>query len=128
MATYVEDLNKCMACGAECCRSLAIEIDAPEDLDDFEDLKWYIYHKGLTVYLDTDGVWNVEIPTKCVHLDREGKCLIYKDRPPVCREFDVVDCNDGDDRSVWFKTAEDVDKYVAELKKQGKLKPGKVFK
>ncbi|MBW2964818.1 YkgJ family cysteine cluster protein [Candidatus Woesearchaeota archaeon] len=121
MKECVEDFETCKACGGECCKSLAIEIPAPKDVDDFQDLKWYLYHTGLTVYLDKDGEWNVEVHLKCKYLDKDGKCTIYGERPPVCRAFEVVGCNNGDDRVVWLKTPEDVDAYVAKLKDEGKL-------
>ena len=122
------DCVKCFKCMGKCCKSVAIEIDTPEDLDDFEDLKWYIYHPGLTVYVGGKGDWNVNMSIGCIHLTKEGKCMIYENRPPVCRDYGVDDCNNCDDKEIVFNTAEDVDAYIAKLRAEGTLKPGKIFK
>ena len=113
--------DKCFECGGECCRSIAIKIDDPEDINDYEDFKWYLYHSGITVYLDTDGDWHVDFPVKCIHLTDDGKCKIYDDRPPVCRDYNVDECDNGDDAVITFETAKDIDKYIVKLKKKGKL-------
>jgi len=43
-----EECKNCDGCPAECCKYVAIEIDTPEDIDDFEDIKWYVSHKNIT--------------------------------------------------------------------------------
>lgn len=113
--------DKCFECGGECCKSVAIRVDEPEDVDDYLDFKWYLFHPGLTVYLDTEGDWHVDVPIKCRHLTKDGRCRIYEERPPVCRDYDVDECDNGDDTVVTFEKPEDVDRYIAKLRARGEL-------
>ncbi|MBN1544454.1 YkgJ family cysteine cluster protein [Candidatus Woesearchaeota archaeon] len=119
--------QKCSACGGACCRSFCIDIDPPQDLDGFQDIKWYLFHRGVTVCLNKDGSWEVDTAIPCMHLDENNGCRIYPDRPPVCRDYTLEDC-EGDDYAEVFRTPEDIDAYVEKLRKEGKLKPGRIFK
>ena len=114
-------MGKCTRCGT-CCTTVGVEIETPETEEDFEDIKWYLYHKGLTVYIDRDGDWNVEIHTKCKHLKKNNTCSMYDNRPSVCKDYDdrVCDICD-DDEVIEFKTAKDVDEHVKKLKEIGAL-------
>lgn len=47
--------------------------------------------------------------------------MIYDSRPPVCRDYYVDECDNGDDAVVTLETPEDVDRHIAKLKKEGKL-------
>jgi Fe-S-cluster containining protein len=125
----VTDCKKCRDCGGECCKSVAIKLEDPQDIDDYLDFKWYIFHPGLTVYLDDEDDWHVDVPIKCRHLKSNSQCAIYKDRPPVCRDYDVKECDNGMDMKIELTTPEEVDSYIAKLKKQGHFtKDGKVKK
>jgi len=128
MTKCAEDLKKCIDCGGECCKSVAVKLDTPEDADDFEDFKWYLFRDGWTVFLDDDGDWHVDIPGRCRHLGVNNNCEAYNERPPVCRDFGVCDCDEGEPGKIVFEKPDDVDKYVCKLKKQGKLKPGTLVK
>lgn len=111
----------CEGCPADCCKYIAIEIDPPEDLEDFEDIKWYVSHKNVNVYVEEDGTWNVEFITPCEHLDSEWKCTIYEKRPKICREYDQDECtfhNNYEEKHT-FKKIEDVEKYIEEIFKKG---------
>jgi len=112
----------CLECDGECCKKLAIEVDEPETEEDFDDVKWYLYHEGVSVFQDKNKVWCVLFDTKCKHLDENGKCEIYEKRPPVCREYSDCDLDNKENYLVYFETPEDVDRYVEELKREGKLK------
>jgi len=83
----------CDKCDDNCCKILVVEIEAPRTRDDFQDIKWYLYHPGISVYIDLDDAWNVQFDSQCKYLDENGKCLIYDKRPPVCRESAVEDCH-----------------------------------
>src|SRR3972149_674299 len=106
----------CNDCEGECCKRIAIPIDNPETLEDYEDLKWYLYHTGLTIYVDNEDDWLVQVPVGCKHL-KGGKCVIYDKRPPICRKSAVADC-ERNIKEVKFelKTPEDVDKHIKSLK------------
>jgi uncharacterized protein len=119
----MRDSKKCRGCGG-CCKTVGVEIETPETLADFEYVKWYIFHKGLSVYIDRDGTWNLEIQTKCNHLNKDHRCDIYNERPPVCREFEASQCDvdedeEDDDSMREFTKPEQIDDYVEELKEKG---------
>ncbi|MBW2964778.1 YkgJ family cysteine cluster protein [Candidatus Woesearchaeota archaeon] len=120
-----EVCRKCAECGATCCRSISVNIDAPKTVSDFDQFKWYVFHKVL-VYMDKDGDWFVEVLNDCIHIDENGLCKIYAERPDVCREFSSVGCEVPDDVAIEFRTADDIDRYVAKLKSAGLLEGEKI--
>ena len=36
--------KNCEGCDAKCCKHVAVEIDEPEEKEDFENIKWYVCH------------------------------------------------------------------------------------
>lgn len=102
-----------------------MNIENPKSVSDFEQFKWYVFH-GVSVYMDHDGDWFVEVPHNCIHLDEKDLCRIYDQRPDVCREFSSVGCEIPDDVAIEFRTADDIDRYVAKLKSAGLLDGQKV--
>ena len=87
-----ENSTTCDECPVLCCKYVAMEIDTPENLEDFEDIKWYTAHKNVNVYVEEDGTWNVEFLTPCEHLSDNGRCMIYENRPSICREYEQDEC------------------------------------
>lgn len=109
----------CKECDGNCCKLLVIEIDTPETKDDYEDIKWYLFHKGVCVYIDKDDCWNVQFDSKCKHLTKDDTCAIYEKRPPVCKNYHVKDCDmNTKDICEIFETSEE---YEAWLKKNKKF-------
>lgn len=105
----------CEECEGECCKKLAFHVEARLKKEDFEDLKWYLYHEGVIVYIDNEGDWMVQVPIKCTKLDKNGRCTIYDKRPPICRKSEVEDCEKNtNEMAVVFKTAKDLEKYMKE--------------
>lgn len=103
----------CSECRGECCKKLAFQVEKPRTKEDFEDMKWYLYHEGVLVYIDNCGDWMVQVPVKCTKLDKDGRCTIYKDRPPICRNSAVKDCEmNTNEMDVIFKTVEDLEDYI----------------
>ena len=97
---------------------LVVEIETPETKDDFEYVKWYLFHKGVCVYIDNDDAWNVQFDSKCKHLDKKGRCMIYEKRPPVCREYHVKDCDmNREEIKEFFETAEEYEEWLEKNKK-----------
>lgn len=76
----------CIACGAQCCRYVAIEIDKPTNKRDFENIRWYLLHENVYVFIDHDNVWHVEFRTKCRALGEDQRCHEYDTRPQLCRD------------------------------------------
>ncbi|MBN1644961.1 YkgJ family cysteine cluster protein [Candidatus Woesearchaeota archaeon] len=109
----------CEECGAKCCRYIAVETDPPDCLDDWDQIKWLLMHEGVSVYLDNEDDWIIEVTTKCKNLGPGNKCKIYNNHPDLCKDHDIKTCvmnGKGKVEKILFKTAEDVDSY---LKKTG---------
>jgi len=83
--------HPCFEC-ALCCRYIAIEIDAPTTNREYDYLVWYLYHPGVSVFVDWDGAWFVRFETRCHHLTPQGLCGVYEQRPAICQDFDWKDC------------------------------------
>ena len=80
-------------------------------------MKWYLYHEGIEIYIDNEGDWMVQVPIKCEKLDKNNKCTIYEDRPPICRMSKVKDCEKNtNEMDVVFKTVKDLEKYLKNRK------------
>jgi Fe-S-cluster containining protein len=85
--------NLCEDCTGLCCRYFALPIETPEDRDDYDDIRWYLCHEDISVFVE-DGDWYVNIKNKCRHLDEQThKCRIYPDRPKICRKYKAADCD-----------------------------------
>jgi Fe-S-cluster containining protein len=83
--------HPCFEC-ALCCKYIAIEIDAPTTNREYDYLVWYLYHPGVSVFVDWDGAWFVRFETRCRHLTPQGLCGIYAERPGICQDFDWTVC------------------------------------
>jgi Fe-S-cluster containining protein len=83
--------HPCFNC-AGCCKYIAIEIDEPTTMQEYDYLIWYLVHPGVTVFVDWENGWFVKFDTRCQHLQPNGMCGIYETRPAICRDFDWKDC------------------------------------
>lgn len=119
--TQKKDLT-CEGCNGKCCKSVAIEIDTPQSIEEFEDIKWYVVHKNVNVYVNEDYEWYVEFLTPCEFLDDGGKCIIYNKRPQICRNYSQEEClhHNSYDEKYTFKKLEDIEKYLEEVFNKGK--------
>lgn len=114
----------CSSCNAACCKYVAMEIDVPEDLDDFENIKWYVAHENVSVFVEEDYTWNLEFVTPCIYL-KDNLCSIHEDfvsnpsvsRPKICREFSVEQCPYHNDyiEKYRFSSISDVENYIKEV-------------
>ncbi|MCB9897424.1 MAG: YkgJ family cysteine cluster protein [Planctomycetes bacterium] len=116
-ATPPSDLSfeqsKCGQCTALCCHYFALEIDAPEERADFENLRWYILHEDTELFID-GGAWFLQINRKCTWL-AGNKCGRYEDRPAICAEYDNTECDlDGITAERHFRTIEELEAYREE--------------
>lgn len=125
----MEEKKTCESCNAACCRYVALEIDTPETLKDFEDIRWYVAHKNIHVYVEEDGTWNLEFITPCEHLREDNHCDIHEmfvenpklRRPAICGDFDTSQCphHNPYKEMFSFRSIEDVDKYIEEIFNKG---------
>ena len=114
-----KDKNPCYGCSL-CCRYVALEIDTPEDDEDWDNIYWYLLHKNVWVWIDNDDSWNLQFNTPCEKLTKEQWCGIYKDRPMVCKRYTSDACErygEGKAYKLLFKNAEEFQKWFKEGKK-----------
>jgi Fe-S-cluster containining protein len=76
----------CTDCDSLCCRYLATEIDPPRSKRDYDDIRWYLLHRDVNVFLDAAGSWFLAFNRPCRELDAAGHCRRYATRPQLCRE------------------------------------------
>jgi Fe-S-cluster containining protein len=105
----------CDKCDGLCCRYFALPIDDPEDREDYDDIRWYLCHKDVTVFVEDDD-WYVNIKNKCRHLsEKDHKCKIYNDRPKICRGYKTADCDliEGEyDYDLHFTNDKQMEEYI----------------
>lgn len=82
----------CEHCAAACCRYLALPLDKPTSARDYDDMRWYLMHEGITVFLE-EGDWFVQFATKCKNLGADNRCSIYETRPDICRDYKAGSCD-----------------------------------
>jgi Fe-S-cluster containining protein len=107
--------DMCAKCKALCCKYFCFEIDAPDEYDDFEDIRWYLCHEGVSVHVDEDEDWYIHIENPCSKLDENDRCTIYEDRPLICRRYSGENCElTGSDYGYLheFTTPEQLDEYA----------------
>jgi len=106
----------CEHCTALCCRYIALPIDTPEDLRDFDDIRWYLLHENISVFVE-DGDWYICIRTRCRHLREDHRCQAYSTRPRICRRYDLINCDYHSGDYNWehhFTCAEHLEQYLRE--------------
>ncbi len=119
----VKDL--CNKCTGLCCRYLALPIDTPTSKADYDDIRWYLAHKGISIFVEK-GDWYINIDNPCKYLTSNHRCSIYEKRPRICRTYKHKDCefHNGDyDYKLYFKSMEQLEDYLAQkpwLKKRKK--------
>ena len=82
----------CIRCPGACCRYIALPFDEPEDEEAFEEVRWFLMHEGVSVFV-TDDQWYVSVATPCKHLTDQSLCDVYATRPQICRQYGQDDCD-----------------------------------
>ena len=106
----------CDECGGRCCRYLALPLDTPETRGDFDDIRWFLAHRGISVFVEK-GDWYINIDNRCRYLTRGNRCGIYENRPRICRGYKHAECDlhGGEyDYEVHLKSVADLEKYLGE--------------
>jgi Fe-S-cluster containining protein len=104
----------CDQCSALCCRYFALEIDKPTTAEDYDNIRWYLVHENVVVYIHKKR-WYLGILTRCKHLQEDNRCGIYKTRPRICRQYSTDNCDyhGGEyDFDVLFTSAEQLREYA----------------
>lgn len=112
----------CFECDQICCRTAAIEVEAPKSLRDWSDLLFYLYHDKTQIVIAKNGrskEWYVEFMTPCKNLV-DGRCADYEKRPLVCRDYEMDGCERNTENPfTYLRTPEEFFEY---LKAKGKKK------
>ncbi|MCP4589549.1 MAG: YkgJ family cysteine cluster protein [bacterium] len=112
--------NLCEHCTAVCCHYVALPIDHPDTPRDFEDIRWYLMHENITVFVE-DGDWYIQFATRCRSLEADNRCSLYKTRPHICREYKAGDCDyedGGHDYEHLFTRPEHIEAYTEKWQKE----------
>lgn len=120
----------CEKCDGRCCRYVAVEIDEPTTKGDFDDVRWYTAHRGVSVFVE-DKRWHINFSSRCNYLTQDNQCEAYESRPRICRDHDMSDCEgpEGEYRfELELRTPAEVEAYyenVVKPKRGKKRKKGK---
>lgn len=110
--------NPCDGC-TKCCEYVVLEIDTPEDKTDFGQIRWFLAHQDVSVYIDHDDSWNLQFETPCEKMSEEGWCEIYEKRPLICKTYSSENCDkngEGHSFKEFWATLEDFDDWMKENK------------
>jgi Fe-S-cluster containining protein len=102
--------HPCFEC-VLCCSYVAIEIDTPTTMKEYDYIVWYLYHQGVSIFVDWEGAWYIKFEARCEHLTPLGLCDSYSSRPIICKEFDWRECENR-------LTSEPADKWLFETDDQ----------
>jgi hypothetical protein len=78
-------------CGARCCRYITVPIATPRGHEDWDEMRWWLEHEGVSVSKDEDG-WQLIVATQCRNLRADNACAIYEHRMDTCEEYDPAAC------------------------------------
>ncbi|HUU83987.1 MAG TPA: YkgJ family cysteine cluster protein [Phycisphaerae bacterium] len=82
----------CEHCTGHCCRYVALPLEKPQTARDFDDIRWYLMHQGMTIFVE-EGDWYIQFATTCKNLNPDNLCRIYETRPRICREYKSGECD-----------------------------------
>ncbi len=105
----------CDECPGLCCRYFAFPIETPETEEDYDDIRWFLCHKNISVFVE-EGDWYINVKNKCRHLTNgKNQCAIYQKRPRLCRTYSTKDCDftDGEyDYELHFTNDKQMEEYI----------------
>ncbi len=82
----------CARCTALCCQYVSTEIDIPTTRRDIDNVRWYLMHPGVRVYVEDTGRWFIQFMSRCQNLGDDNLCRIYETRPQICRDLQPTNC------------------------------------
>jgi len=118
-------MTPCRKCEAKCCKYFAFQIDTPKNKSDFENIRWYLAHKGVKVFIEKRK-WFMDIANPCRYLSKKHTCGIYAKRPLICREHSPLDCERTPgkfEHDYVFKNMKEFDRYLKKRFKPKKHRP-----
>jgi Fe-S-cluster containining protein len=114
----------CEHCTAACCRYIALPIDTPKNKRDFDDMRWYIIHENIAVFVE-DGDWYIQIHNPCRNILPDGRCANYETRPAICREYTTSECDyhiGDEEASSYFDSPDALAAYAREFLRRQKTR------
>lgn len=84
--------NLCEKCAALCCRYIALPIDNPTDVRDYDNIRWYLMHENIVVFIEA-AQWYIGIFARCKNLQADNRCGVYLTRPRICRTYTTANCD-----------------------------------
>ena len=107
--------GRCQRCTGLCCRYFALPIETPTTRQDYDDIRWYLCHKGISVFVE-EGEWYLSVSNECRHLSKKDyDCGVYDRRPGICRKYrhDNCDAVQGKyDYALHFTSDRQMDEYI----------------
>lgn len=92
----------CEGC-SKCCEYIAVEIDKPETEEDFENIKWFLLHKNVKVFIQEEE--NNEDDDDDDEYGEESENIENNDNDNIEQSFENEEEDDEDDDEVeehWF--------------------------
>jgi len=97
---------------------VATQLDTPTTKREYDNIRWYLMHENVNVFVDQDGDWMLEFVTPCSNLRPDHSCSHYAQRPRICREYpaDGNQCEyfgTSEPYKLLFTTAEQFESYLS---------------
>jgi Fe-S-cluster containining protein len=107
----------CARCGSGCCNHVALEIDRPTTKQGYDNVRWYLLHENVRVFIDHTKRWMVEFVTPCTQVEPAVGCRGYTTRPKICRDYPREDevceyLSEEKPYSVRFDSAAQFEEYL----------------
>jgi uncharacterized protein len=87
-----DETSLCDSCAALCCRYIALPIENPTGVKDYDNIRWYLMHQNVVVFVENDQ-WYISFLARCKHITADNRCGIYTTRPRICRGYDTENCD-----------------------------------
>lgn len=117
----------CEHCTGLCCKYIALPIDTPKTRRDFDDIRWYLMHENITVFVE-EGDWYIQFATRCRNLTPANLCGVYETRPHICREYKAGECDYGGGDYGYehlFTHPDEIEAFAADWLKQRRRRQAK---
>jgi Fe-S-cluster containining protein len=109
----------CNQCDGQCCHYIAIQIDGPTNKKTYDNIRWFLVHKKIAVFVDGKN-WFVQVFNTCRHLNTKSQCSIYETRPKICRDYgrdisneSCIDTPEAHD--LYFKNAYALESHIRKM-------------
>jgi Fe-S-cluster containining protein len=103
----------CSYCTGKCCRYFALPIETPTTWEDFDHIRWYMFHGKVAIFVE-EGTWYLMVFGDCEHLQADHRCGIYPERPAICRSYTTDNCEYDNDACYdkFFEAADQIWEYA----------------